>query len=55
MRSTAQNADVEAVPPQRAEIVLGELAVEEAARLVAELRDALVHHALVDVVVDVHG
>ena len=32
-----------------------ELAGEEAARLVAELRDALVHEALVEVVVAVHG
>ena len=48
--------DVEAVAqPQRAELVLGELAVEEAPRLVAELRDALVHQALVDFVVEVHG
>ena len=48
--------DVEAVlQPQRAEVVLGELAGQVAPRLVAELRDALVDDALVDLVVVVHG
>ena len=48
--------DVEAVlQPQRPELVLGQLAGEEAARLVAELGDALVHQALVDLVVEVHA
>ena len=47
--------DVEAVlQPQRPELVLGQLAGEEAPRLVAELRDALVDDALVEVVVAVH-
>ena len=40
--------------PQRPELVLGQLAREEAARLVAELRDALVDDALVEGVVAVH-
>ena len=48
--------DVEAVAqPQRTEIVFGELPGQEAARLVAELRDALVHEPLVDGVVLIHG
>ena len=47
--------DVQAVPqPQRAELVLRQLPVEEAARLVAELPDALVHEVLVDFVVAIH-
>jgi len=47
--------DVQAVAQsQRAEFVLGELAREVAARLVAELGDALVDELLVDFVVDVH-
>ncbi len=40
---------------QGLELVLGELAREEAARLVAELRDALVDDRLVDGVVAVHA
>src|SRR6266480_1656405 len=48
--------DVQAVAqPQRAEIVLAQLAGEEAPRLVAELLHALVHDALVDRVVEVHA
>src|SRR5471030_1962422 len=47
--------DVEAVlQPQRAEVVLRQLAGKVAARLVAELTYALVHDALVDFVVLVH-
>ena len=47
--------DVEAVlQPQRPELVLGQLAREKAARLVAELRDALVDDALVEGIVPVH-
>ncbi len=47
--------DVEAVAQaQRLELVLAQLAREEAPRLVAELRDPLVHEGLVDGVVAVH-
>ena len=47
--------DVEAVAqPQRAELVLGELAGEEAMRLAAELAHPLIHQPLIDLVVDVH-
>ena len=48
--------DVQAVAQaQRAELVLGQLAGEEAPRLVAELRDALLDERLVDGVVPVHA
>ena len=48
--------DVEAVlQAQRPELVLGQLAGEEAARLVAELRDPFVHHPLIDLVVLIHA
>ena len=48
--------DVEAVlQPQRPKLVLGQLAGEKAARLVAKLRDAFVDEALVVGVVAVHG
>jgi len=48
--------DVQAVlQPQRPELVLGQLAREEAPRLVAELRHALVDDALVDFVVEIHA
>ena len=48
--------DVQAVAQaQRAELFLRELAGHEAARLVAELRDPLVHQALIELVIDVHG
>ena len=48
--------DVEAVlQPQRAEVVLRQLADKMPARLVAELAYALVHDALVDFVVSVHA
>src|SRR5207244_1514148 len=40
---------------QRAELVLRELSGEKALRLAAELSHALVHQALVDLVVAVHG
>jgi hypothetical protein len=40
---------------QRLEVVFGELTSQEPARLVAELRDTLVHQALVDLVVLIHG
>ncbi len=47
--------DVEPVAqPQRLELLLRKLAGEEAARLIAELPDALVYQALVDLVVEVH-
>ena len=47
--------DVQAVlQPQRPELVLGQLAGQEAPGLVAELRDALVDDALVEWVVAVH-
>ncbi len=47
--------DVQAVlQAQRPELVVGQLAGEKAARLVAELGDALVDEALVEVVVAVH-
>jgi hypothetical protein len=48
--------DVQAVlQAQHAEIVFAQLSIEEAARLVGELRHALVYQALVDGVVQVHG
>ena len=48
--------DVEAVlQAQRAELVLGQLAGEVAARLVAELGDPFVDDGVVEVVVAVHG
>ena len=48
--------DVEAVAQsQRAKLILGQLAGEEAPRLIAEFRHALVDHRLVDVVVAIHG
>ena len=48
--------DVEAVlQAQRPELVLGQLAGEEAPRLVAELRDAFVDDGVVVGVVAVHG
>src|SRR5262245_6358442 len=48
--------DVEPVlQPQRPELVLGQLAREKAARLVAELRDAFVDELLVKGVVAIHG
>ncbi len=37
------------------ELILGELAGEETARLVAELRDTLVDERLVEFIVSVHG
>src|ERR1044071_6810738 len=47
--------DVQAVAQaQRPELVLAQLAVEEAPCLVAELRHPLVHQPVVDLVVDVH-
>jgi hypothetical protein len=47
--------DIQAVAqPQRAEFFLREPACEEALRLVAKLRYALVHNSLVDFVVPVH-
>ena len=47
--------DVEAIlQAQRAELVVGELAGEEAARLVAKLGDALLHQPLIDRIVDIH-
>jgi len=47
--------DIKAIlEPERAEFLLAELACEEAPGLVAELCDALVYEALVDVVVAVH-
>ena len=48
--------DVQAVAQaQRPELLLGQLAREEAARLVAEFRDALLDEGLVQLVVTVHG
>ena len=48
--------DVQAVAQaQGAELVLGQLAREEPARLIAEFRDALVDERLVELVVLVHG
>ncbi len=48
--------DVQAVAQaQRAELVLVQLALEETARLVAELRDPFGHEGGVDFVVAVHG
>ena len=48
--------DVQAVAqPQRTEVVLGELPGEEALRLVAELRDALLDEPLIDRVVPIHA
>ncbi len=47
--------DVEAVfETQRPEFVLGQLAREEAPRLIAELRDAAIHEVLVEFVVAIH-
>src|SRR5204862_4104345 len=48
--------DVEAVSQaQRAELILAQFAAQEALGLAAELPDPLVHQALVDLVVTVHG
>ena len=48
--------DVQAVAQaQRLEVVVGDLPGEEALRLVAELRDALLHEPLIDRVVPIHG
>ena len=48
--------DVQAIlQAQRPELVLAERAGQETARLVAELRDALLHQPLINVVVDVHA
>ena len=48
--------DVQAVTqPQGLEIVVGQLPGEEPPRLVAELRDALLHEALIDRIVAIHG
>ena len=48
--------DVQAVAQaQGPEVVVGQLPGEEAPRLVAELRDALLHEPLVDRVVAIHG
>jgi hypothetical protein len=48
--------DVQAVTqPQRLEVVGGNLARQEALRLVAELRDTLLDEALIDRVVAIHG
>ena len=48
--------DVEAVlQAQRPELVLGQLAREEAPRLVAELRDPAVHDRAVEFVVAIHA
>ena len=41
--------------PQLAKLVLGELALQEAAGLVAELVHALLHESVIDGVVAVHG
>ncbi|MCY1540710.1 hypothetical protein D9M68_763650 [compost metagenome] len=47
--------DIQAIlQPQNAEFVFGQLAVEEAAGLVCELRDALLDELLVDGVIHVH-
>ncbi len=47
--------DVQAVPePQRPELVLRQLARQEAAGLIAELADPVVYQALIDLVVAVH-
>jgi hypothetical protein len=48
--------DVQAVTqPQGFEIVVGQLAREKAARLIAELRDALLDEPLIDGVVPIHA
>src|SRR5262249_19178988 len=48
--------DIEAVlQPQRAKLVLGQLAGEKAPRLVAELRNSFGDDAMVEGVVAVHG
>ncbi len=55
-RSIGACSDVQAVAQaQGTEIVLRELARQEAARLVAELRYTLLHQPLIDRVVDIHG
>ena len=47
--------DIQAVlQAQDAEFIFGELAIEEAARLVGELRHALLDELLVDGVIHVH-
>ena len=48
--------DIQAIAQaQRPELLLGQLARQVAARLVAELRDARIHEGLVKLVVLVHG
>ena len=48
--------DIQAIAQaQRPEFLLGQLARQVAARLVAELRDARIHEGLVKLVVLVHG
>jgi hypothetical protein len=48
--------DVQAVAEsQRAKLVFGQLASEEATRLIAKFRHALIDHRLIELVVAIHG